>query len=109
MQERKSFHIRYHPDPKQNEQTWEYLDATTLWDLPKIQKAVKRAIPQQHCRSVITGDGSNTYMHVSISIPDPLRPSSSTNHTPGSVHNTAPVCLGTLRRAAASVNNRRRL
>lgn len=42
MQERKSFHIRYHPDAKRNEQHWEYLDATTLWDLPKIRKAVKR-------------------------------------------------------------------
>jgi hypothetical protein len=44
MQERKSFHIRYHPDASQNEQKWEYLDATTVWDMPRIRKDIKRAI-----------------------------------------------------------------
>jgi hypothetical protein len=41
MQERKSFHMRYHPDARKNEQEWVYLDATTLWDLPRIQSSVK--------------------------------------------------------------------
>lgn len=44
LQERKSFHIRYHPDATQNEQKWEYLDAETLWDIPKIKTAVKRSL-----------------------------------------------------------------
>jgi hypothetical protein len=45
MQERKSFHIRYHPDARKNEQEWVYLDATTLWDIPQIQESIKSVPP----------------------------------------------------------------
>lgn len=44
MQERESFNKRYHPDVTRNEQGWVYLDATTLWDMDFIQKAMKGAL-----------------------------------------------------------------
>lgn len=43
MQERTSFNRRYHTNAAKNEQSWLYLDATSLWDLPRIQQSVKGA------------------------------------------------------------------
>jgi hypothetical protein len=41
MQERTSFSKRYHTNAAMNEQSWLYLDANTLWDIPAIQKSFK--------------------------------------------------------------------
>ena len=41
MQERSSFAKRYHPDPDRNVQTWEYLDAETIWNLGAAQRNFK--------------------------------------------------------------------
>jgi len=40
MQERSSFNNRYHPDAAKNMQSWQYLDASTLWDLDRIKQRV---------------------------------------------------------------------
>jgi hypothetical protein len=37
MQERQSFNLRYHSEAHKNEQSWTYLDATTVWDLEAVQ------------------------------------------------------------------------
>ena len=44
MQERTSFNRRYHTNAEKNEQSWLYLDATSLWDIPKIQASVQGAL-----------------------------------------------------------------
>jgi len=41
MQERASFAKRFSSDAAQNVQTWQYVDATTLWDLPAIALGFK--------------------------------------------------------------------
>jgi hypothetical protein len=41
VQERTSFNRRYHTSADKNEQSWLYLDATSLWDLPTIQEDVQ--------------------------------------------------------------------
>lgn len=43
MQERTSFNRRYHTSAEKNEQSWLYLDATSLWDMPAIQQSVQGA------------------------------------------------------------------
>lgn len=59
MQERTSFSRRYHPNADKNEQSWLYMDANSLWDVPNIQQRVKgasfAAMHQQNalCRSPV--------------------------------------------------------
>ena len=43
MQERASFKNRYHTEAVLNEQSWRYLDAETIWDLPFFIKRMKSA------------------------------------------------------------------
>ena len=44
MQERSSFNNRYHPDATKNMQSWQYLDATSLWDMDLIVRNVRGAL-----------------------------------------------------------------
>ena len=43
MQERTSFNRRYHTSADKNEQSWLYLDANSLWDIPSIQQSMQGA------------------------------------------------------------------